>query len=112
MTEPKISLTLVLPGRTMVSQAVTENNFKDRKSTYKSIKTIPAKQVLKMSQEAYDFMLSTPSSSKYNKVVTMSKGKPIRVWDTMSVDARIRKYCETIAQSMGASEFSFNILGE
>lgn len=125
MFEPKLSLALVLPGSVMVSQQVAENKpefteehkmfFKNYKSksknpkviTFRTRKSIPAKQVLKMSQEAYEVMLETPTSSKYNKVVAKSKGNPIRVWDTMSEGARIKKHCELIAHDMGAISFSF-----
>ena len=131
MVEPKLSLTLVLPGSTMVSQQAAENKPKesyeqhsltlrefDKKSkkyvtktyTYYTRKSVPARQVLKMSQEAYETMLETSTSPKYNKVVAISKGKLIRVWDTMSEDARIRKHCELIAHDMGAIDFSFNVL--
>lgn len=127
MVEPKLSLILVLPGSTMISQQVAENKSEfteEHKMVFKSYKskkdkepdvvtfTIPAKQVLKMSQEAYEAMLETSTSPKYNKVVAKSKGKLIRVWDTMSEDARIRKHCELIAHDMGAIDFSFNVLGD
>ena len=75
-----------------------------------AVKSIPAKQVLKMSQEAYEAMLEDSTSPKYNKVIAKVKGKLIRVWDTMSEDARIKKHCELIAHDMGAIGFSYNIL--
>lgn len=129
MVEPKLSLILILPGGTLVSQQVAENkpeelteeqrivfkNYKSKKDkkpevvVFKTRKSIPARQVLKMSQEAYEAMLETSTSPKYNKVVAKSKGKLIRVWDTMSEDARIRKHCELIAHDMGAIDFSFNV---
>lgn len=125
MVEPKLSLILVLPGSTMVSQQVAENKPKklikkgklkkdksSKDSVFRTKKLIPAKQVLKMSQEAYEDMLGTSTNPKYNKVVAKSKGKLIRVWDTMSEDARIRKHCELIAHDMGAIDFSFNVLGD
>lgn len=131
MVEPKLSLILVLPGSIMISQQVAENKpefteehkmvFKSYKSkkdkepdvvTFRTRKSIPAKQVLKMSQEAYEAMLETSTSPKYNKVIAKSKGKLIRVWDTMSEDAKIRKHCELIAHDMGAIDFSFNVLGD
>ena len=69
MVEPKLSLTLVLPGSNMVSQQVAENKpeefteenkmfFKSYKSkkdkspnviVFRTRKSIPARQVLKMS---------------------------------------------------------------
>ena len=132
MVEPKLSLILVLPGSIMVSQQVAENKpeewteehkmfFKNHKSkknknpkviTFRTRKSIPAKQVLKMSQEAYEAMLEESTSPKYNKVIAEVKGKIIRVWDTMSEDARIKKHCELIAHDMGAIDFSYNILDD
>lgn len=131
MVEPKLSLVLVLPGSTMVSQQVAENKpkelteehkmlFKSYKKknkgpeviTFRTRKSIPAKQVLKMSQEAYEAMLEEPTSPKYSKVIAKAKGKLIRVWDTMSEDARIKKHCELIAHDMGAIDFSYSILGD
>ena len=132
MVEPKLSLILVLPGSIMVSQQVAENKpeelseenkmllkgYKSKKDkspeviTFRTRKSIPARQVLKMSQEAYEAMLEESTSPKYNKIVTRVKGKLIRVWDTMSEDARIKKHCELIAHDMGAIDFSYNILGD
>lgn len=132
MVEPKLSLILVLPGSIMISQQVAENKpeelteehkvlFKSYKSkkdkspkiiTFRTRKSIPAKQVLKMSQEAYKAMLEESTSPKYDKVIAKVKGKLIRVWDTMSEDARIKKHCELIAHDMGAIDFSYNILDD
>ena len=132
MVEPKLSLTLVLQGSSMVSQQEAENKpeelteehkvlFKSYKSkkdkspeviTFRTRKSIPARQVLKMSQEAYEAMLEESTSPKYNKVIAKVKGKLIRVWDTMSEDARIKKHCELIAHDMGAIDFSYNILDD
>ena len=132
MVEPKLSLILVLPGSNMVSQQEAENkpeelteehkmllkSCKSKKDkgpeviTFRTRKSIPAKQVLKMSQEAYEAMLEESTSPKYNKVIAKVKGKLIRVWDTMSEDARIKKHCAIIAHDLGATDFNFNILGE
>ena len=132
MVEPKLSLILVLPGSIMVSQQVAENKpeelteehkllFKSYKSkkdkspeviTFRTRKSIPVRQVLKMSQEAYKAMLEESTSPKYDKVIAKVKGKLIRVWDTMSEDARIKKHCELMAHDMGAIDFSFNVLGD
>ena len=132
MVEPKLSLILVLPGSIMVSQQVAENkpeelteehkvlfkNYKSKKDkspeviTFRTRKSIPARQVLKMTQEAYEAMLEGSTSPKYNKVIAKVKGKLIRVWDTTSEDARIKKHCELIAHDMGAIDFSYNILDD
>lgn len=126
-----MSLTLVLPGSIMVSQQVAGNkpefteehkmlfkNYKSKKNkepevvTFRTRKSIPAKQVLKMSKEAYEAMLEESTSPKYNKVVAKVKGKLIRVWDTMSEDARIKKHCELIAHDMGATSFDYTVFGD
>lgn len=126
-----MSLTLVLPGSIMVSQQVAGNkpkfteehkmlfkNYKSKKNkepevvTFRTRKSIPAKQVLKMSKEAYEAMLEESTSPKYNKVVAKVKGKLIRVWDTMSEDARIKKHCELIAHDMGAIGFDYTVFGD
>ena len=133
MIEPKVSLTLILPGSNMVSHQEAENKPKDytepnfltirtfdeetkkvKKETlvFNTRKSIDAAQVLKISQEAYEAMLEEPTSPKYNKVIAKVKGKLIRVWDTMSEDARIKKHCAIIAHDLGAIDFNFNILGE
>ena len=77
MIEPKVSLTLILPGSNMVSQQEAENKPKDytepnfltirtfdeetkkvKKETlvFNTRKSIDAAQVLKISQEAYEAM--------------------------------------------------------
>ena len=124
---------MILPGRVMVSQQVAENKPKETTElntlkfksfnkkakkfvneviTFRTRKSIPAKQVLKVSQEAYEAMLEESTSPKYNKVIAKVKGKLIRVWDTMSEDARIKKHCELIAHDRGAIDFSYNILSD
>lgn len=128
MVEPKLSLTLVLPGSTMVSKQVASNKpeeftkeekvfVRNQKNKVECVKfntriCNTARQVLKMTQEAYDAMLQEPSNAKYNKVVGKVKGKIIRVWDTMSEDARIRKHCEKIAHDFRAIDFDYQVLGE
>lgn len=125
-----MSLTLVLPGSIMVSQQVAGNKpefteehkmlFKNKSKknkepevvTFRTRKSIPAKQVMKMSKEAYEAMLEESTSPKYNKVVAKVKGKLIRVWDTMSEDARIKKHCELIAHDMGAIGFDYSVFGD
>lgn len=126
-----MSLTLVLPGSIMVSQQVAGNkpefteehkmlfkNYKSKKNkepeivTFRTRKSIPAKQVMKMSKEAYEAMLEESTSPKYNKVVAKVKGKLIRVWDTMSEDARIKKHCELIAHDLGAIGFDYIVFGD
>ena len=120
-----MSLTLVLPGSIMVSQQEAENKpeltMADKFSVYNEKtkkfdivpfrirKCIPVKQVMKMSQDAYVAMLEESTDPKYNKIVGKSKGKPIRLWDTMSEDDRIQLHCALIAKDMNAISFDFNV---
>lgn len=68
------------------------------------------KQVIKMPKEAYDNIVTISTEAKYNRVVTKSKDKPIRVWDTMGIKDRIRKHLQLIAHDLNAKDFSFEIL--
>ena len=130
MVEPKLSLTFVLPGSTMISQQVAENKpkkfmeehkivlkgYKSKKDkgpviiNFMTRKSIPAKQVLRMSKEAYEQIIKKPISPKYSKFISATKGnKPKRLWDTLSEDVKIKKYCELIAQDLGAISFTYTI---
>lgn len=95
MVEPKMSLILTLPGSIKIN--------------YQETVFMPVKQVIKMSKDAYEAMLSESTNPKYNKIVAKIKGKPIRVWDTMSEDSRIKKHCELIKHDMHAINFDFII---
>ena len=127
MTEPKISLTLTLPGRVLVSQQEAENkpkmmndeqlvlrSWKGKRDviSFKTRKTLPIKQVLKMTEEAYQYMLNEPVSSKYNRFITRSKGKSIRIWDNISEDIRIKLHCKRIADDLSATDFTYNIMND
>lgn len=128
-----MSLTMILPGGIMVSQQDAEENpnettelnilrfktfnkkakkFVNETITFKTRRCKTARQVLTMSKEAYYSMLKEPTNPKYNKIVAKSKGKPIRVWDTMSEEARIKKHCELIAKDRHAIDFFFNVLND
>lgn len=89
--ESKVNLTVVLQGSTKVS---------------------PCKQVINMSEKAYKEMLNVPTNPKFNRIISKSKDKPIRVWDSMSEDARIRKYCELIAHDLKGVSFKYVILND
>lgn len=126
MVNPKISLILTLPGGVMMSQQVAENkpeftkegkvvlkNYGSKKNptviSFRTRKSIPAKQVWKMPQEAYQEMLEVPTDMKYSRIILIG-GKPTTVWKTFTEESRIKKHCEKIAYDMGAIDFSFNIL--
>lgn len=120
MVEPKLSLTLVLQGRTIVSQqdaaenAELLNNESVKFITdkhwetihFKTRKCYPAKQVLKMSKEAYFNILNTPTDPKFNRKVN----KKQRVWDTFSEDKRIKLHCALIAHDLKALSFDYFVL--
>ena len=132
MIEPKINVIFLLPGNKLVREQAAENdidfteevnittenikrkkNKKDSSSNVMSFrirKTLPVRQSIKMSKEAYENMLHESTNVKYNRIIAKSKGKPIRVWDNMSINERIKKHCQLIASDLGAISFTYNIL--
>ena len=131
MIEPKISVTFILPGSKLVREQAAENNDnlteelsittrnyskknkKDKSSdaiVFRVRKTLPIRQVIKMSKEAYENMLHQSTSAKYNRIIAKSKGNSVRVWDNMSPNERIKKHCQLIASDLGAISFTYNVL--
>ncbi len=99
-----------------LKRAAAEGKDKSKKDkgpviiNFMTRKSIPAKQVLRMSKEAYEQIIKEPISPKYSKFISATKGnKPKRLWDTLSEDVKIKKYCELIAQDLGAISFTYTI---
>ncbi len=108
MMETKLSVTFVLPGRTMETQVAPANSKTIKIKTKKGYKTkkvlpertfIPAKQVINMSEIAYKAMVENCASNKFNKV-----------WNTMSKNERIKQHLNFLAHDLGAISFTFEIL--
>lgn len=108
MMETKLSVTFVLPGRTMETQVAPANSKTIKIKTKKGYKTkkvlpertfIPAKQVINISEIAYKAMIENCASNKFNKM-----------WNTMAKNERIKQHLNLIAHDLGAISFTFEVL--
>ena len=128
MTETKVRLTLYVQGAKMVSKEASLVNAKDncdvnhlvvewehkgkRKRetlTFLTRKQETITQGINITREAYDYMLETPTSTKFNRKVK-NGNKEQRVWDVMSIGDRLKKHFDLIAEEMKATGYSFEIL--
>lgn len=135
MAEPKISLSLLVPGANMLSSQECEKNSKDNyeefKVTVSTVKGIGknSKEVKKvytvhtrksrlithhinMTNEAYEWMLDTPTNSKLAKPLKLNNAGDVikRVWDTLSIHQRLKAHFDLIAHDLKAVTYSYEIL--
>ena len=118
MSEIKVNLIVTLLGGVMISEQEcskknSKKNYdsfflevegKNKKKEILNIKTrkcVSAKQSIKISREAYDYMLSTPTNPKLSKV-----------WKRYKDMDRIKQHCKIIADDLGAIDFNFEILDD
>lgn len=119
MTEPKIILSLLVPGANLLTPEVCENNPKEsynhftirvnkdskgKKQTTIHVttrKNSTVKQNIKLTREAYDYMVGNFTDTKLRKV-----------WKTLSINEKIKEHCKIIAETLGAVDFSFEILND
>lgn len=118
MTDIKISLSIELQGSVMYSKESSLKNGKplpemhnkefmkiqDGKGHFESItvntrKCIPAKQIINLSQEAYDYFISDDKPIEY-------RGD----WKKMSERARLHWHMEEIAKALGGKVIDYSIL--
>lgn len=135
MVEPKISLSLLVQGASMLSSQECEKNPKESyithkimvsetkgKGKYKRTITKPlyvhtrkartASQHINMSTEAYLHMLSTPVNAKLAKVVKMTKSGAVRAWDLLSEHERLTHHLDLIAHDLHAISYEYEVLGD
>lgn len=137
MVEPKVSLSLLVPGASMLSSqecekkpkesynehevliSYTKGKGKNQKKVKKLLVIQTRKQRLitqniNICEEAYEYMLSTPTSAKFSKPVKKNRSGDMikRVWDTMSVHERLKKHFDLIAYDFHAVSYSYEILGD
>ena len=130
MADAKLSLTVVLPGSTMMSpQECGENpsNY-DRQFMVLSVKTYDKKtkkaffrkeplefrtrkcknatQVIKMSQEAYEYMTSVACPEWFLNQGGISK------WKRLSAEERLEFHLERTCKAMGGLSYSYVIFGD
>lgn len=137
MVEPKISLSLLVQGASMLSSQECEKNPKESYDEHKMLisytkgKGKNQKKIKKLlvintrkqrlvthniniCEEAYYHMLSTPTSPKLAKATkTNRNGDAIeRVWDTLSVHERLKHHFDLMAHDLRAVSYSYEILGD
>lgn len=137
MIEPKISLSLLVPGACMLSQQAAENKPQEsydkhsmlicytkgkgkhqklvkEKLTFNTRKSRLVTQNINICEEAYNYMLSTPTSQKLAKPLKVNKSGDVikRVWDTLNVHERLKHHFDLIAHDLGAVSYSYEILGD
>ena len=141
MIEPKISLNLLVPGAGKLSSQKCGKNSKRNYDVYKitieskepilnkkgkakgtkkvkevlEIRTRKPKLVsqhINICKEAYDEMLSTPTSAKLARMVTTKRGNMRRFWDTLSIHERLKHHFDQIAHDLRAVSYSYEILDD
>lgn len=135
MVEPKISLSLLVPGANKLSLQECRKNPKTSYDEHKviikytkgkgknqkvvkkilNIQTRKSKLVtqnINMCMEAYESMLCTPTSAKFAKILKAKGDKVTRVWDTMSIDQRLKKHFDLIAHDLGAVSYTYEVFDD
>lgn len=71
-------------------------------------------QNINICEEAYYYMLATPTSQKLAKPIKTNKNGDVveRVWDTLSVHERLKHHFDLIAYDLRAVSYSYEILGD
>lgn len=121
MVDNKVTLTILLPGSQMYSHKECEENkelldnnsleleyIKDKKTGkyvretihFNTRKCRPAKQVINICNEAYEYMISKEAPWFV---------KP-GLWVQLSKKLRLEKHLENITQSLGGIKYTYNIL--
>lgn len=134
MIESKVSLSLFVPGANMLSSQECEENPQESYDEHKLVLTHTkgkgkhqkeirkvltfstrkqrlVTQNINICQEAYDYMLCTPTSAKLAKLINTYKGT-MRVWDTLSIDERLKKHFDLIAHDFYAVSYSYKVLDD
>lgn len=137
MVEPKVSLSLLVPGAGMLSSQECEKNPKESYNEHKLlisytkgkgkyqkeakkllvIQTRKQKMVsqnINICEEAYHHMIATPTSPKLAKPTKYNQfGEVVeRVWDTLSVHERLKHHFDLIAHDLHAVSYSYEVLGD
>lgn len=134
MSEIKVRLSLCIPGARRLSWQECQKNpkesydetrikvsFKDKRGktcyerlTIKTRKSELVRQSIQISKEAYDYMISDEvPSNKLNKRVPFrvnGKRKLVPIWCTYTDDQKLRWHFQNIADTLGAKDFSYEIL--
>lgn len=135
--EVKIALSLLVPGAGLLTPEFCDKNPKKNYNEDKMLirltkgkgkhqkegkkllvirtrKQKLAIQKLNICEEAYKYMLSTPTSVKLSRPTKRNKDGDVieRVWDTMSVHERLKKHFDLLAHDFHAVSYSYEILDD
>lgn len=137
MVEPKISLSLLVPGAGMLSSQECDKNpqenydeqkmlvkyTKGKGKAQKKVKKLLAvktkkqklvSQHINICDEAYRYMIETPTTPKLAKPTKHNKDGEVikRVWDNLTVHERLKHHFDQIAHDLRAVSYSYEILGD
>ena len=115
--EIKVSLSIVLPGRTILSQQVAENKPNESFDTFsmeisdanglnreiihvKTRKCIPASQSINISKDGYDAMTDKDNCPHWSKAGT---------WTSMNAKMRLEAHLKKITEGLGGSSFTYQV---
>lgn len=138
MIETKLSLSLLVPGATMLSSQECEKNppkesydeqvmlitytkgkGKNKKEVKKPLVFKTRKQKLvhrsiNICEEAYKHMLATPTSPKFSKPIKRNSAGEVvaRIWDTMSEHERLKEHLDMIAHDLHAVSYNYEVFGD
>ena len=135
--EVKVSLSLLVQGASLLTPEFCDKNPKEsydeskilikhtkgkgkNKREVKKLLVIHTRkqklvtQNINICEEAYKYMLSSPTSDKFSKPTKKNKNGDVieRVWDTMSVHERLKEHFDQIAHDLHAVSYSYEILGD
>lgn len=135
--EIKVTLSLLVPGASLLTPEFCEKNPKKsyeinkipieytvgkgkKQRKIKDIITIQTRKNrlvshnINICRESYDYMLSTPTNPKLEKPLKYNKDGDVikRVWDTLSIDQRLKHHFDLIAYDLRAKSYSYQILDD
>lgn len=137
MIEPKISLSLLVPGAGMLSSQECDKNPQESYDVHKmfvrytkrkgknqkevkkvlTVRTRKQKTIshnINICKEAYIYMTKTPTTPKLAKPTKYNKQGVVieRVWDTLTLHERLKHHFDQIAHDFNAVSYSYEILDD
>lgn len=126
MSEIKINLSLTLQGSILLSEQECSRKLKNKQECYDHFslsvedqktkkkevlhiatrKTRTIKQNIKLSKEAYEYMIGEESYPNY------PNPKSKKAWEKLSKEQRLKYHCGKIAEQLGAIDFSFEVFDD
>lgn len=130
MSNVKMSVTIELPGSTMMTpQECGENpknykkqvqvlsikaydakakksSFKKEKIEYRTRKCIPAYQSINMTEEAYEYMISSLCPEWYAPMGGINK------WKKLPIKERLQLHLDRTCKSLGGISYTYVVFGE